>query len=193
MLFRSQIHGIVVLGGVLDAKMTRARGKLSVNDGVERISEVKVLLEHSPEARIVFSGGSGNPLDQENKEAHVAPDAFRLFSINPDLVLFEDQARNTFENAKFTFDTVKPKREENWVLVTSAFHMPRSVGTFRKAGWRIIPYPVDFLTTGDIAFRPSFNFRRGISGFSKAFHECLGLLFYWLTDRSDSLFPVPDQ
>ena len=173
--------------------MTRARGGLSINDAVERISEVKVLLEHSPQARIVFSGGSGNPLDQENKEAHVAPDAFRRFAINPDRVLFEDQSRNTFENAKFTFDIIKPKRDENWILITSAFHMPRSVGAFRKAGWHVIPYPVDFVTTGDTTFRPSFNFMGGVSAFSRALHECLGLLFYWLTDRSDALFPTPDQ
>ena len=189
----AQIDGIVVLGGVLNAKMTRARGRLSINNAVERIFEVKVLLEHSPQARVVFSGGSGNPLDQENKEAHVAPEAFLRFGIDPDRVLFEDQSRNTFENAKFTFDTIKPKRGENWVLVTSAFHMPRSVGTFRKAGWRVIPHPVDFSTTGDIKFRPSVNFGGGISAFSRALHECLGLLFYWLTDRSDTLFPAPGQ
>ncbi len=189
----AEIEGIVVLGGVLNAKMTRVRGGLSINDAVERISEVKVLLEHSPQARIVFSGGSGNPLDQENKEAHVAPDAFRRFAIDPDRVLFEDQSRNTFENAKFTFDIIKPKRDENWILITSAFHMPRSVGAFRKAGWHVIPYPVDFVTTGDMTFRPSFNFMGGVSAFSRALHECLGLLFYWLTDRSESLFPAPGQ
>ena len=116
-----------------------------------------------------------------------------LFSIDPARVLFEDKSRNTFENANFTFDIIKPKMEENWVLITSAFHMPRSVGTFRKAGWRVIPYPVDFVTAGDIVFRPSLNFRGGIFAFSRALHECLGLLFYWLTDRSESLFPAPGQ
>ena len=189
----AQIDGIVILGGVLDAKITRARGRLSINDAVERISEVRALLKHSPDARVVFSGGSGNPLDQENKEAHVAPGAFMLFSIDPARVLIEDKSRNTFENANFTFDIIKPKMEENWVLITSAFHMPRSVGAFRKAGWRVIPYPVDFMTAGDIVFRPSFNFRGGISAFSRALHECLGLLFYWLTDRSESLFPASGQ
>ena len=114
--------------------------------GIERISELKVLLEHSPEAKIVFTGGSGDPFNQSLKEAHVAPKVFKRFEINPARVVFEDRSRNTHENAIFTYEELQPKKNENWVLVTSAFHMPRSVGAFRKAWWNVIAYPGDYQT-----------------------------------------------
>ena len=185
----TKIHGVLVLGGIINAEITEARAAPAMSDGVERISELKVLLKHSPELRIVFTGGSGDPLKQQFKEAHSVPEVLKRFEIKLASVVFEDRSRNTHENAVFTYQIVRPKDDENWVLVTSAFHMPRSVGVFRKAGWRIIPYPVDYKTTGNEPFRLGFDFRGGISGFATALHECLGLLFYWLTDRSDSLFP----
>ena len=184
-----RIHGIIVLGGIINAQITDARSIPAMSGGVARISELKVLLEHSPNAKIVFTGGSGDPLNQQFKEAHAAPQVFKRFEIDPARVLFEDRSRNTYENAIFTYQMVRPQEQENWVLVTSAFHMPRSVGTFRQAGWQIIPYPVDYKTTGLEQFRLSFDFKGGVASFAAALHECLGLLFYWLTNRSDTLFP----
>ena len=184
-----RIEGIIVLGGIINTELTQARNAPAMSDGIERVSELKILLEHTPDAQIVFTGGSGDPLKQRFSEAHAAPEVFRRFEIDPAKVIFEEHSRNTHENAVFTYQIVQPKETESWVLVTSAFHMPRSVGAFRKAGWQIIPYPVDYKTTGKERFRPGFDFSRGMAGFSIAFHECLGLLFYWLTDRSGSLFP----
>ena len=184
-----RIDGILVLGGIINAPLTRARGVPAMGGGIERISELKVLLEHSPEAKIVFTGGSGDPFNQGLKEAHVAPKVFKRFEINPARVVFEDRSRNTHENAIFTYEELQPKKNENWILVTSAFHMPRSVGAFRKAGWNVIPYPVDYQTMGGELFEFGFDFKGGVYGFAAALHECLGLLFYWLTGRTDSLFP----
>ena len=184
-----RIDGIIVLGGIINAPLTLARGLPAMGGGIERISELKVLLEHSPEAKIVFTGGSGDPFNQDLKEAHVAPEVFQRFEINPARVVFEDRSRNTHENATLTYKKLLPKKDENWVLVTSAFHMPRSVGAFRKAGWEVIPYPVDYKTMGRDSFEFGFDFNGGVSEFAAALHECLGLLFYWLTGRTDSLFP----
>ena len=127
------------------------------------------------------------------KEADYAPDVFALFSVDANRILYEDQSRNTAENARLSRELAIPQDGENWVLITSAFHMPRSVGAFRKAGWKIIAYPVDFGTTGTQGVTPTFDFRGGLGRLSRALHECLGLLFYWLTDRTDSLFPGPEQ
>ena len=162
-LSTKHIDGILVLGGIINAPLTRARGIPSMGGGIERISEIKVLLEHSPEAKIVFTGGSGDPFNQGLKEAHVAPEVFKRFEINPARVVFEDRSRNTHENAIFTYKELLPKKNENWVLVTSAFHMPRSVGTFRKAGWNVIPYPVDYQTMGGELFEFGFNFKAALS------------------------------
>ena len=70
--------------------------------------------------------------------------------------------------------------------------MPRAVGSFRKAGWKIIPYPVDFRTSGKETFEITFKFN-GISKFSHALHEYIGLFAYWLSDRTDKLYPGPQN
>ena len=60
--------------------------------------------------------------------------------------MLEDQSRNTRENAIFTRRLVDPKPGERWLLVTSAWHMPRAIGVFRKAGFEIEAFPVDYLS-----------------------------------------------
>jgi uncharacterized SAM-binding protein YcdF (DUF218 family) len=70
--------------------------------------------------------------------------------------------------------------------------MPRSVGVFRQAGWDVIPFPVDFHLKGDFDLAPSFDLLGGINSLSRAFHEWLGLLFYWLTDKTDVFFSGPE-
>ena len=69
----------------------------------------------------------------------------------------ERRSRNTQENVEFSKAMVAPKSGERWLLVTSAFHMPRSVGLFRKAGFAVEPYPVDWRVGGKsdlLAFFP---------------------------------------
>lgn len=61
-------------------------------------------------------------------------------------ITYEPEARNTFENAALTYRKLQPGPNEVWLLVTSAQHMPRAVGVFRKIGWALIPYPVDYQT-----------------------------------------------
>ncbi|MEK9723822.1 MAG: YdcF family protein, partial [Rhodospirillaceae bacterium] len=78
-------------------------------------------------------------------------------------------------------------------LHTTAIPMPRSVGVFRKAGWRVVAYPVDYDTPGNESFSIDFSFRRGLGGLTDALRECLGLLFYRLTGRTDDIFPGPEQ
>ncbi len=187
-----RVDGIVVLGGVLSQKITRDRGQITVNDAVERLLAFAQLAQRYPTATLVFSGGSGSLLNQDLKEAHfVAPLLARL-GVDPGRVLFEDRARNTAENATFSHALADPQPGETWLLITSAFHMPRAVGCFRRAGWTVVPYPVDFHTTGpadEISVR--FNFLSGLGSFRAALHEWLGLLAYWLTDRTDTLLPGP--
>ncbi len=105
--------------------------------------------------------------------------------------MLEDKGRNTYENAIYSFDRARPKNRENWLLITSAFHMPRSVGSFRRAGWKIRAYPVDFRRMS--AGRPWHEVRMTdrLDYLDLAVHEFLGLLVYYLTDKSNSLLPGP--
>ncbi len=188
-----QVDGIVVTGGVVDPVMSKDRGQAAVNGAVERLFEMAKLAERYPRAKMVFSGGSGDLLNQELKEAPLVVPLLRQLGVDPGRVIFEDQSRNTAENAVFSRRLAKPKPDETWLLITSAFHMPRTVGSFRQAGWRVTPYPVDYHTLGKGALPFHFNFNAGVGSLSRALHEYLGLLFYWLNGKTDELFPGPRE
>src|SRR5262245_9501340 len=86
-----------------------------------------------------------------------------------------------------------PKPGERWLLVTSAMHMPRAVGVFRKAGFDVDAYPVDYRTTstrGLWTLLPS-ALMGGIGIMDRAVHEWSGLLFYWIAGGITVLFPGP--
>ncbi len=189
----ARVDGVIVLGGVVNPVMTKARGQVSVGSGVERLLAMARLAKRYPKARIIFTGGSGSLLHQDLKEAHAISPLLKQLGVDPARVIFEDQSRNTAENAEFSLRLAKPKPPENWLLVTSAFHMPRAVGCFRKAGWNVVPYPVDYATYGETAAPLRFDFAKGMRSLEIAMHEYLGLIFYWLDGKTDSLFPSPGR
>lgn len=186
------VAGLIVLGGVVDQYMTAERGQISINGAAERIVIAAQLARDHPEALVVFTGGSGSVVRQDLKEATYVKPLFAEMGVAPDRLIIEAQSRNTVENAVLTKQLVTPEPGETWVLITSAFHMPRAVGVFRQAGWRIVPYPVDYLTEVGIP-EPNWNIVSGIQSFSFGLHEWIGLAFYWLTGRSDAFFPGPGQ
>ncbi|MCP5373560.1 MAG: YdcF family protein [Hyphomicrobiales bacterium] len=187
----AKVDGIIVLGGMINARLSAERGKPMVTTAVERLTEFADLADRYPEARLVFTAGSGDPFSQQFKEAHFVAPFLRRMGIDPARVAYEDQSRNTYENAVFSKRQIAPAAGETWLLVTSAFHMPRAVGCFRRVGWPVIPVPTDFLTAGPEATVLEFSFQHGLYNLTRGVHEVLGLVFYWLTGRSDSLFPAP--
>lgn len=186
------VDGIIVLGGIVNQFMTVARGQISVGDGAERLTEFAELARRYPEARLIFSGGSGSLLRQDVKEADVLPPFWTQIGLDAHRVEYENQSRNTHENAVRAFELARPQPGEVWVLITSAFHMPRAVGCFRSAGWTVIPYPVDYQTGPAFHFGFSLNLVGHLARLDLAIHEWTGLFFYWMTDRIDSPFPGPD-
>lgn len=185
------ITGIVVLGGSVHQGLTQARGQPALKEGAERLTEAVYLSRKFPEAKIVFTGGSGSVLYPDLKEAETAKLFFARMGLPPDRLVFESESRNTWENALLTKKLLQPDKNERWVLITSASHMPRSIGVFRKIGWNIIPYPVDYGTYGDGDYRLGTNFVGGIADFSFGLREWLGLAVYRLLGRSDEFFPAP--
>ena len=187
----ARVDGIVVAGGIVDPARTADRGQISIGGAAERLFEMAALAKRFPEAKLVFSGGSGSLLEPDKKEADAIVPLFRQLGIDPTRVIFENQSRNTAENAIFSYRAAAPKAGETWILITSAFHMPRAVGSFRKAGWRVTPYPVDYSTRRDAALPLQFNFAYGLGSLSGALHEFVGLYFYWMGGKTDELFPGP--
>lgn len=184
--------GIIVLGGWTDTIVSGFRGEHALNDRGERPIEAIALARRYPSARLVFSGGDGNLLGQSGSEAE---DARRLSSdlgIDPARVAYERMSQNTWENARFTRDLVQPKAGELWLVVTSAWHMPRAIGCFRAIGFDVEAYPVDYRTRGLLDVTRGFpSVAEGLTRVDVATREWVGLLSYRLVGRSAALFPAP--
>lgn len=185
------IAGIVVLGGAVNQFVTQDRHQTALTDAAERMTEFVALARRHPGLRLAFLGGSASLAHPEIKETIVARRLFAELGLPLDRVIFEDQSTNTYENARLGFDAVKPGAAR-WALVTSASHMPRAVGVFRKAGWRVLPYPVDYRTTSERHLIGWNGLLGGLGGLAYGLHEWIGLLGYRITGRSDELFPGPN-
>lgn len=190
---RGAPDGIVVLGGAVGPAMSDARGDISLNESAERMTVVAELARRYPSARILFSGGDGSLMGGESPEAKYALPLFESFGIPRERIELEGKSRNTAENATFSKALADPKPGQRWLLVTSASHMPRSIGCFRRAGFAVEPYPVDWRTRGaaDLA-TPFGSLAAGLARTDVAAREWIGLLAYWISGRTSALFPGPD-
>ncbi len=184
--------GIVVLGGTVDPELALARPASELDEAAERITVIAELARKYPSARILYSGGNGRLLPRGGSEAHIAGALFETFGVPPKRLILEEESRTTAENAAFSARLAMPKPGERWLLVTSAYHMPRSVGAFRKAGFAVDAYPVDYRTAGAAdLWTPFDSVASGLRRADTAAREWVGLLVYWLTGRSSELFPAP--
>ena len=116
------------------------------------------LARRFPQARIAFSGGSGNLFLDSVSEAPIAAELLQEFGVSRDRILLETASRTTAENAIMLRTLLAPKQGEHWLLLTSAFHMPRAIGAFRKAGFEVEAYPVDWRTRGWVDATVPFDY-----------------------------------
>lgn len=184
------VDGIIVLGGSVDQYLGQTRKQIILNNAAERLTSFVALARQFPKAKLVFTGGSGR-LDQTHKEADTAREFFTSMGLPQLRIIFEDRSRNTFENGIFTHRLVKPKASERWLLITSARHMPRSIGVFRQLGWNTIPYPVDYHTEGVGKVGIQFNLKNGLGSLHAGLREWMGLVVYKILDRTNAFFPGP--
>ena len=189
---RGAPDGIVVLGGALSPDVSQARGVVALDEAAERITAVAELAHRYPNARIIFSGGSASLLVDEPPEAPFAVQEFEALGVPHERITAEEQSRNTIENAVFSRLLANPQPGERWLLVTSAYHMPRAMAVFRAAGFAVEAYPVDWRTRGPIdATRPFRSLGDGLRRTDTAVREWIGLLAYRLTGKTRELFPAP--
>jgi len=186
-----RVDGIIALGGAIHLKRSVARDAAELNQHGERMIAFTDLARRYPEARLIFAGGSGSLRDQVHKESDFAPGLVAELGIDPARVIYERESRNTYENALYTRRLAQPGPDEVWLLVTSAFHMPRAVGVFRHAGWQVVPYPVDYQSGGLDHAGPGFDFIGGLELIDLALHEWVGLVAYRSLGWSDELYPAP--
>lgn len=173
-----RLHGIIVLTGAENPSLTHAYGRPQLNAEAERYTEFVALARAHPEAKLVVSGGSGTIGGEPMSGADVVRRFVVDQGLNADAIVFEGRSRNTAESAVYTRELLRPADGEGWLLVTSANHMPRAAGTFKAAGFTILPYPVSYRAA------PVFDWGdKGVETTAIAIREWVGIAAYRLTGR----------
>lgn len=181
---------VIVLGGAFDNETNTARGGIELNQAADRFIETLRLARDHPQSRILISGGDGSISGAYEGEAQAAARFFSAFGISPDRLIGENTSRTTYENSRNAAGLLKAEQLDNCLLITSAFHMTRAVGLFRKAGIGVIAWPTDYRTSGIAKWsldftQPSLNVQLATT----AAREWLSLTAYYLSGRIDSIFP----
>ncbi len=174
--------GMVVLGGAFGGPDGRDHRQPAVGCAGERIIVPVPLMAEYPHMKLVFAGGNGRLLSDEGPEADVAAEYFGRMGVDMTRVLLERESRNTFENARNAalLPGVDPK--QRWLLVTSAWHMPRAIAVFQRAGWNVTAYPVDWMSSRNPAF--SYDLIGGAWGWETWLRETIGQLLYRALGRA---------
>jgi uncharacterized SAM-binding protein YcdF (DUF218 family) len=189
---RGPPDGVIVLGGVIAEDVSAARGAVALNESAERVTVAAELARRYPNLRIIFSGGTNALMFDKDAEAGFAVRQLEDLGVARERITAEEQSRNTVENAVFSRLIANPQPGERWLLLTSAFHMPRAVAVFRAVGFPVEPYPVDWRTTGPLdLLRPYPSVSEGLRRTDVAVREWIGLLLYRLTGKTAELFPGP--
>lgn len=190
-----QPAGIIVLGGGVDTYVARARNIPAMTEAGERVVEAAMLARRFAGVPLIYSGGSANIFYESMSEAEAAKEILVGLGVAPERILYDHTSRTTGENAAETVKLVAGLPggiNGRYLLVTSAYHMPRSVGVFRQAGLEVVPWPVDFRSRGPqdlwrLFDKPSEGLRR----VDIIVREWTGLLTYWLSGSTSALLPGP--
>lgn len=183
---------IIVLGGAMNEDMKNSRGPTSMTEAGARMTAGVELARRYPNARLVFTGGSAALTQNGESEAEGAERLWLALGVPKERMLFERRSRNTYENATMTRELAQPRPGERWLLVTSAWHMPRSIGIFRQQGFNVTAYPVDYHTYAGLdGFTARYGAIERFQQFEWALREWIGLVAYRLTGKTDALFPAP--
>ena len=179
--------GIIVLGGGEIAEQSIRWQQPQFNASGDRIMAMLSLMKRYPDLPVIFSGGSGSLMRPEYRGGDVVQQWLQGIDLSQ-RVSIERMSRNTHENARESRRLLPEPPERPWLLVTSAYHMPRAVGVFRHQHWPVIPYPVDYFS-GEDRYRPTLW--KNLRDFSIACREWLGLGVYYLTGKTGQWFPAP--
>lgn len=184
-----QIDGVIVLGGSVYWEVSEAWGTLNTNGVGERLMAANALAELYPAAKLVFTGIYKEVIPNEFSALSTYGTLFTGPEyVNRDIVYIGD-ARSTYEEALLSIGRLQPRAGERWLLVTSAWHMPRALETFRTQGWTLIPYPVDYKSTGVPKLGLSLEIMGNLDNLDEVVREWGALIIYKQTGRTERLLP----
>ena len=182
-----KVDGIIVLGGGEDPAKSAFWGQPQLRESAERYTAALELARRFPQAQVLFAGGKGQLRDLAGggvTEGSIAQEFFTAQGLAPERLLLEQESRNTSENATRSFTLAQPQPGQTWVLITSAFHMPRSMHAFTQAGWpELVAYPVDY-RSGNFVDGTGWDLAENLRVLNTALKEYVGLLVYggWSSD-----------
>lgn len=187
------LDGIIVLGGFIETQRSDAWDQTQINNAAERLFAFQDLARQFPEAKLVFTGGNGSITGaiEENatKEASKLPALMMSLGLESRQIILESQSRNTWENVQLSKAMLTPSANERWLVVTSAFHMPRTIGIFCAHQWPVIPYPVDFRTDRESLIRLELRFAEHLLSLHEVSREWVGLVAYYFTGKTSQFLP----
>jgi uncharacterized SAM-binding protein YcdF (DUF218 family) len=186
-----RIDGILLLGGAVNPALSLSYRETVFNSAIARVLAGVALARRHPEAKLVLVSGEGNFFLVGYSEARATLAFVADEGIAPARILLEEKSRSTRENAVYAKEMIRPATGENWVLVTSAYHMPRAIASFEGVGWSAIPYPVDFKIDPRTGLSANFNLLDGLSAATLAGKEWVGLVGYRLMGWTRELYPAP--
>lgn len=181
--------GIIILAGAERIRYSSSHQQVTLSGAGERLIEAARLARKFPALPVIYCGGE--KIDGMMSEVDIARKFFVGAGIDLNRIRFDDKSYNSHTNAIEAKKRIRPNEDGKWLLVTSAFHMPRAVGAFRKAGIAIQPFPVDYRTGFNGPFLHEPNFARNLYQLDFAVHEWVGLLAYYISGYSDTLYPAP--
>lgn len=181
------VKGAILLGGSFHRPISVKRGVTSYTSAAGRFIAFSELAYQNPNLQLVFTGGGVN-VKGAKSESQIAKEIWQNLGFDTSKIIFEDRSVNTIENAKLTYDLVQPKKGEKYLLVTSAMHMPRSVGLFENAGWEVIPYPVDYHTPGTVGYKLNLSLRKGFQDWYSCMREYAAMVNNYFSGHSATLF-----
>ena len=183
--FPDQVDGILILGGATNPLLFKEFDQISLNGSAERLVESVMIIRKFEKAKVIFSGGSGIVNRSDLGHSQVAKLFYKKIGVDINKIFFEDKSRNTHENIIYSKKIAKPKKNENWLLITSAFHMKRALLIAEKNNWKFIPYAVDFKNIKEFKLTPNLNLLSNLNSFQSGLHEWLGLVSYYLMGRTE--------
>jgi uncharacterized SAM-binding protein YcdF (DUF218 family) len=173
--------GVIVLGGATgNPGIYKAHSQVPLGDAAERMTAPIALMRKFPNFELIFSGGVGRLVPTGTTEAELARAFFAEQGVDMKRVTLESQARTTRENANRVAALLGERCKQPWLLVTSAWHMPRSMAEFQAVGCNVTAYPVDFRTWEETSWT-EYSMASSLMAWQTALHEWLGLFVYDLT------------
>ena len=180
-----RVDGILILGGATNPLLFKEFDQISLNGSAERLVESVMIIRKFEKAKVIFSGGSGIVNRSDLGHSQVAKLFYKKMGVDINKIFFEDKSRNTHENIIYSKKIAKPKKNENWLLITSAFHMKRALLIAEKNNWKFIPYAVDFKNIKEFKLTPNLNLLSNLNSFQSGLHEWLGLVSYYIMGRTE--------